>query len=194
MIDLYDVGDGRHVAAPGHARKMPRPRRPAARSRSSTSTPRSTSSNASSPWSRRAEPRPRRRIRNRHMPSYTAPVARHALRARGGARHRALFEPARLRECDARPDRGDPDRGRPLRRRGAAPAQPDRRRGGLHPPRGRLGHHAARASRRPTTSSSPAAGRRCRRPRNMAGRACRSVHRHRGHRISALRQPGVRNV
>ena len=121
------------------------------------------------------------------------PRPRHAIRPRPYRRAWPLRQPARLRECVARHGRGDPDRRRPLRRRSAGAAQPHRRRGGLHPPRRRLGDHADRlqgrlravlrgrlddaVGARGIWRAGPAAG-----------------ARHRGQRISAVGQPGVRNV
>ena len=55
------------------------------------------------------------------------------------------------------------------------PLNQQRRRAGLHARQGHArGHHARRASRRPTRSTSKAAGRRCRPTRHTAARACRS--------------------
>ena len=112
--------------APADARKMPRPGRPARqaegrhrrhdrRARALHRDGRGVATSAS-PANLPIEDR-------RHAQLYRS-GRRHALRAGGGARDRALFEPARLRERHARHDRGDPDRGRPLRRGGAGAAEP----------------------------------------------------------------------
>ncbi len=107
------------------------------------------------------------------MPIYTAPVRDTRFVLDHVRRDRPLFEPAGLRQRDARPGRGDPDGGRPLLRGSAAAAQPRRRRGRLQAQRRRIGDHAAGLQGGLGPVRAPAAGRRCRRRRNMAGRGCR---------------------
>ena len=176
MIDLYDVGDGRHEQRRVTLEKC--------RGRVDTLKKQKLDIDATIDELDRfiamveaAERRSRRRriIRRRPMPSYTAPVREtryifdHLL---GLERYSNLpgFE-------NATPDMVEAilTEGAPLRRGGAAAAQPGRRRAWLHPQRGRLGDHAAGLQGRPTTSSARAAGRRCRRPRNLAGRGLPSV-------------------
>src|SRR5947209_6728914 len=141
---------------------------------------------------RPSKPNPSRTRENENADLHR-PRPRDALRAQPCARPRTLLQPAGLRECDARHGRSDPDRGRPLRRRGAGAVEPDRRRAWLRPPRGRVGFDAARLQGR----LGPVRRRRLDDPFRTRGiwRAESAAdRRHRRHRISALGQPGVRNV
>ena len=127
------------------------------------------------------------------MPSYTAPVAETRYRARGGARHRALLQPARLRECDARSGRGDPDEGgrfaaevlAPLNRVGDEHGCTRHADGSVTTPPGFKEAYDQFVAGGWTTLSAP---------EEYGGQGLPHGRRHRGQRISALRQPGVRNV
>ena len=107
------------------------------------------------------------------MPQYTPPVRDTRFILEHVVGLDTLRQPARLRQRHARRGRRGARRRRQVRRRGAVPAQPVGRSGGLHAPRRRQRDDARGLQGGLSSSSSRAAGARCRRRRSSAGRRCR---------------------
>ena len=128
------------------------------------------------------------------MPTYTAPVRETRFILEQRARHRPLFEPAGLRQCHARPGRGDPRGGGQVRRRGAAAAEPRSATRTAASATTTARSPRRPASRRPIEQFVEAGWPTLTGARGIWRAGPAAGRRHRGHRIYPLGQPQLRNV